>query len=210
MPFPDLAALLSGAGDHTPPLALLGALFPFFGKSEKAAVSKRTVEAITIAVHHFLEARGVVNFKVYTLVYEDNPVVLIQAEPQKKLRFSNILEIQIKKFIREKLGKEVPAVFWRFKTDQSEKPGPEQADYEYDEQPAYPQDTIMPPPTEPHPHAVEAGEAAAETPEMHNELYDVRYTTGKAFEVEELTIGEFDEFLKGSKHSASKKEEEGG
>ena len=193
---PDLAALFV-SGDYTLPFALLGAMFPFFGKTEKPAVSKRTVEAITVAVHQFLESRGVVNFKVYTLVYEDKPVVLIQAEPQKKLRFSNILEIQIKKFIREKVDTDVPGVFWRFKTDYKEEPGPEQADYEFDEQPTYPQDAT----TTLVEQETQAEEKPAEQPasahqENHDELYDIR-NTKSGFEVEEITLGEFDEFLKG-------------
>lgn len=176
-------------------------MFPFFGKTEKPAVNKHTVEAITIAVHRFLESRGVINFKVYTLVYEDKPVVLIQAEPQKKLRFSNILEIQIKQFIREKLDKDVPAVFWRFKTDYTEAPGPEQADYEFDEQPAYPQDmtttlNLTEQPTETQPGEKPAAQPPAEQQDNHDELYDI-HNTKSGFEVEEITLGEFDEFLKG-------------
>ena len=193
---PDLAALFV-SGDYALPFALMGAMFPFFGKTEKPAVSKRTVEAITVAVHQFLESRGVINFKVYTLVYEDKPVVLIQAEPQKKLRFSNILEIQIKKFIREKVDTDVPGVFWRFKTDYKEEPGPEQADYEFDEQPTYPQDAT----TTLVEQETQAEEKPAEQPasahqENHDELYDIR-NTKSGFEVEEITLGEFDEFLKG-------------
>lgn len=196
---PDLAALFV-SGDYALPFALMGAMFPFFGKPEKPAVSKRTVEAITVAVHQFLESRGVVNFKVYTLVYEDKPVVLIQAEPQKKLRFSNILEIQIKKFIREKVDTDVPGVFWRFKTDYKEEPGPEQADYEFDEQPTYPQDVTTTPaeqPTETQSEEKPAAQAASTPHENHDELYDIR-NTKSGFEVEEITLGEFDEFLKGT------------
>ena len=196
---PDLVALLV-SGDHTLPFVLAGAMFPFFGKTEKPSVSKQTVEDITIAVHQFLESRGVINFKVYTLVYEDKPVVLIQAEPQKKLRFSNILEIQIKKYIREKLDINVPGVFWRFKIDYKEDPGPEQADYEFDEHPTYPQDvttTLIDQPTETQPGETPAAQSKkAEQQENHDELYDIR-NTKTGFEVEEITLGEFDEFLKG-------------
>jgi len=205
MPILDLAALF-GSVEHSLPLAFLGAMFPFFGKPEKPAVSTRTQEAITRAVHGFLEARGVVNFKVYTLIHEDNPVILVQAEPQKKLRFSNILEIQIRKFVQEKLGKEAAAVFWRFKTDNSDVPGPEQADYEFEEQPTYPQDktVLLNEPTisaetQPGSDQTPSGETEkAENHGMTDELYDVRHSTKQGFEVEEITLGEFDEFLKGS------------
>jgi hypothetical protein len=205
---PDLTALFI-SGDCTLPFTLVGAMFPFFGKTEKPSVSKKTVESITVAVHRFLENRGVINFKVYTLVYEDKPVILIQAEPQKKLRFSNILEIQIKKFIREKLDTDVPGVFWRFKTDYREEPGPEQADYEFDEQPAYPQDTTTTLNTVAQATETQLGAETTTQPkpverhDNHEELYDIR-NTKKDFEVEEITLGEFDEFLKGNSPALDK------
>lgn len=175
-------------------------MFTFLSRDKPASIGKRTLQSINEAVYQFLKVREVQDFKVYTIDYENNPVVLIQAVPQKKLRFSNILEIQIKRHLREKLGFQVPAIFWRFKTDVSEQPGPEQADYEYEEMPKYPQDNTVA-----GPQALAALESAI-APESNpttirgnsGEHYDVRHLARKGMEVEEITMGEFDEFLKGA------------
>jgi len=171
-------------------------MFAFLSRDKPTGIGKRTLRIINNEVIHFLEAREVQDFKVYTIDYENNPVVLIQAVPQKKLRFSNILEVQIKRHLREKLGFQIPAIFWRFRTDASEKPGPEQADYEFEEKPEYPQDL----PTE-----AEAAGAIASSPANVSspvtEHYDVHHLARKGMEVEEISMGEFDEFLKGSSAS---------
>lgn len=175
-------------------------MFQFLGKDKPATTDKRILKAINDEVMLFLQVRGVQSFKVYTIDYENNPVVLIQAVPQKKLRFSNILEIQIKRHMREKLGIQVPAVFWRFKTDASEAPGPEQADYEYEEKPEYPQDLskVLAAPTQTFTTIQEEANTADAPPESHNEIYDVHHLARKGMEVEEISMGEFDEFLKGT------------
>ncbi len=175
-------------------------MFTFLTKDKPAGIDKRTLKTINDEVIHFLQAREVQSFKVYTIDYESNPVVLIQAVPQKKLRFSNILEIQIKRHLREKLGFQVPAVFWRFKTDTSEAPGPEQADYEFEEKPEYPQDTLSGATTiaAADDTTIAADTGSANAPDSHNEHYDVRHLARKGMEVEEISMGEFDEFLKGT------------
>lgn len=176
------------------PFVFAGSLFSF-GKGRKTPVlGRRTLETVNQAVYSFLSSRGVCNFKVFTLEYGGHPVVLIKAEPQKKLRFSNILEIQIRKFLRDKLEVEISGVFWRFKMDQSDQPGPEQVDYGIDETPPYPPSgpdeappadrTGPPPPT-------------AAAPQDLDELYNVQHATERGMEVEEIPMGEFDEFLKG-------------
>lgn len=175
-------------------------MFSFLSSGKPGGIDIRTLKSINNEVIRFLEVREVMNFKVYTIDYEHNPVVLIQAVPQKKLRFSNILEIQIKRHLKEKLGFQVSAVFWRFKMDQSDEPGPEQVDYNYEEKPEYPQDqspsgaqtTITP-------DSAPGGESGAETELInHGENYDVRHLARKGMEVEEISMGEFDEFLKGT------------
>lgn len=172
-------------------------MFTFLTRDKSSGIGKSTLKTINDEVIHFLEAREVQNFKVYTIDYENNPVVLIQAIPQKKLRFSNILEIQIKRHLREKLGFQVPAIFWRFKTDSSEKPGPEQADYEFEEKPEYPQDQPTAAHTDTAPDSMtESDSTNASNPA--NEHYDVRHLARKGMQVEEISMGEFDEFLKGN------------
>lgn len=175
-------------------------MFSFLSREKPTGIDKRTLKTINDEVIHFLEAREVQNFKVYTIDYENNPVVLIQAVPQKKLRFSNILEVQIKRHLREKLGFQVPAIFWRFKTDTSEKPGPEQADYEFEEKPEYPQDlNTMGGQTLGAPEAASTIQATPENPSNHiHENYDVHHLARKGMDVEEISMGEFDEFLKGA------------
>ncbi|MBU0593430.1 MAG: hypothetical protein KKH74_06795 [Gammaproteobacteria bacterium] len=174
-------------------------MFSFLSGDKYSGIDKRTLKRINDEVICFLQARDVLSFRVFTIDCENNPVVLIQAIPQKKLRFSNILEFQIKRHLRERLGFQVPAVFWRFKTDNTETPGPEQADYEFDEKPGYPQDISNGEPTLAAPNsestATEKSEGGSDN---HNEHYDVRQLARKGMEVEEISMGEFNEFLKGT------------
>lgn len=189
-----------------PPMAAIGALFPFLGKDKEGrGMGRDTLNTINRAVNTFLEQRGVENFKVYTIAYDDQPVVLIKAEPQKKLRFSNIIEIQIRKYVRDNLSIEVPAVFWRFKTDYSDQPGPEQADYEFEEQPGYPQDRTGPATTGGADAASGENAAATPAPEQENHYTSPHQTLGD-MQVEEieLSMGEFDEFLKGASSNEKK------
>lgn len=175
-------------------------MFSFLSKDKSGGIDKKTLKKINNAVCHFLEVREVQNFKVYTMDYENNPVVLIQAVPQKKLRFSNILEIQIKRYLEEKLGLQIPAVFWRFKVDSSNEPGPEQVDYDYEEQPESQQETpatIALLESDRHPGKTEASQPEGLSID-NGEHYDVRHLARKGMEIEEISMGEFDEFLKGS------------
>lgn len=180
-------------------------MFSFLTKDKTPSIGKRTLQSINEAVYQFLHVREVQHFKCYTIDYENNPVVLIQAVPQKKLRFSNILEIQIKRHLREKLGFQVSAIFWRFKTDASEEPGPEQADYEFEEKPEYPQDQARGPEALAALKSAIDAEANAnpQTISKNNEHYDVRHLARKGMEVEEISMGEFDEFLKGAGNTIS-------
>ncbi len=194
---PEMSAILESAGPLLP-LAFAGSLFSFGKWRKPAPLGKRTLETVNQAVYSFLSSRGVANFQVYTLEHNGNPVVLIKAEPQKKLRFSNILEIQIRKFLQDKLEIEVSGVFWRFKTDCDEQPGPEQADYGFDESPPYPQDARGGTPTSPPPDNTGTAEPAPAEAHENDELYSVQHVTARGMEVEEIPMGEFDEFLKGS------------
>lgn len=190
--------------------AWVGAFFPFLKRTpEEPTISKKQLLSINQATISFLEVRGVENFKVYTISYDNHPVVLIQVEPQKKLRFSNIIEIQIKKYIRAHLSIEVPAIFWRFKTDYSDTPGPEQADYEFEEQPQYPQD--KPKPAEATTVAASAPPKEKNGKSTENHDHDTYLSPSQTLNnmhVEEIDIsmGEFDEFLKGAA-SKDKKDE---
>ncbi|MDA8093005.1 MAG: hypothetical protein M0T84_03695 [Betaproteobacteria bacterium] len=180
--------------------SILSSFLPFGRKDKAPALSEKTLAAVNGAVNHFLMARSVSDFQTYTFAMAGSPVVLIKADPQKRLRFSNILEVQIRKFVREHVGVEVAAVFWRFKVGYDDAPGPEQADYDFDEHPSYPQDAP--------PAAAPATEAAADAPmadspppETHEQedLYTVQHAA-QGIEVEEISMVAFDEFLKGPPH----------
>jgi hypothetical protein len=204
----DFAYLFDLAHGFSPVLAV-GTFFPFLKKGKEApTISRDTLQAINQAAYNFLEVRGIENFKVYTIAYEEHPVVLIQVAPQKKLRFSNIIEIQIRKFIRDSLSVEVPAVFWRFKTDYSEVPGPEQADYEFDEQPHYPQDQNQNPVTEQeHAALLEQAKTVGEPLEQDSLFHIPPHLALSDLQVEEISMGEFDEFLKGASSNEKKDEQ---
>jgi hypothetical protein len=205
----DFAPLFDLAHGFSPVMAV-GAFFPFLKKKrEVATLSRDTLQAINQAAYNFLEARGIENFKVYTIAYDDQPVVLIQVAPQKKLRFSNIIEIQIRKHIRGNLSIEVPAIFWRFKTDYSEVPGPEQADYEFDEQPHYPQDQNQNPSTEQeHAALLEQAKAVGEPLEQDSVFHLPPHLAVNDLQVEEISMGEFDEFLKGASINEKRDEQQ--
>lgn len=178
-------------------------MFSFLKKQKPATLGGSTLALVNQAVRAFLENRGVSNFKVYTLEYGGSPVVLIKAEPQKKLRFSNILEAQIRKFLKEKYEIDVPAVFWRFKMGYDDKPGPEQVDYEFEEQPRYAQDGSPAAAGDTQSETSTATQQEPAADQMENELYDLRLPTAKGIEVEEVSMLEFDDFLKGSPEPAS-------
>lgn len=193
------------------PVMAVGAFFPFLKKGNgSTAISRDKLQAINQAAFHFLEVRGIENFKVYTLAYEEQAVVLIQVSPQKKLRFSNIIEIQIRKHIRDNLSIEVPAIFWRFKTDYSEIPGPEQADYEFDEQPRYPQDQSLNAVTEQEQSSslLKQAKTVGEPLEQDSVFHISPHLAVKDLHVEEISMGEFDEFLKGSASNEEKDEKQ--
>lgn len=157
------------------------------GKESRPALQE-TVALTQAAVTRFLELRQVENFKVYVVLFDQQPIALIKAQPQKRLRFSNILEIQIRKFVKEHTGIDMPAVFWRFKTGYDEEPGPEQVDYE--DQPPYPQDQPL--------AATAAADEPALTdaePEENHLLEDVRLLGNNAIAVEEISLDHFEQFL---------------
>jgi hypothetical protein len=193
----DFAPLFDLAHGFSPVMAV-GAFFPFLkNKKEATSLSRGKLQAINQAAYNFLEVRGIENFNVYTIAYDEQPVVLIQVAPQKKLRFSNIIEIQIRKFIRDNLSIEVPAIFWRFKTDYSEIPGPEQADYEFDEQPNYAQDQNQNPATEQkHAALLKQAKTVGERLEQDSVFHTSPHLAVNDMQVEEISMGEFDEFLK--------------
>lgn len=190
------------------PIMAVGAFFPFLKMGKETAISHGKLQAINQVAYRFLEVRGIENFKVYTLAYDSQAVVLIQVSPQKKLRFSNIIEIQIRKHIRDSLSIEVPAIFWRFKTDYSEVPGPEQADYEFDEQPRYPQDQNQVTEQEHTAFLLKQAKTVGAPLDQDSVFHVSPHLAVNDLHVEEISMGEFDEFLKGAASNEKKDEQQ--
>lgn len=173
------------------PLAL-GALFSFGGGKKKLDPTDPLVlQAITRCVSEFLTSRGVEKFKVFTLVIEGEPSVHIQAEAHKNLRFSNLIEHQIRQRVEEQMAVTVGPVFWRFQMDTPTEPGREQVSYE--DYPTRPGDTAPVP-------AVPRNEQPSAPVEPHrdegSEHYDIRRVTAEGMAVEELSLADVEAFFK--------------
>ncbi len=164
------------------------------GKEDKPQQTDvQTVAVTQTLVNRFFELRQIENFKVYVVLFDRQPIVLVKAQPQKKLRFSNILEIQIRQFVKEHAGIDIPAVFWRFRTDYSDDQAPEQADY--DAEPAYPDTADAAAPA--------TADREAKQPEREEVqlVDDIRLLKKQSIAVEEISLDEFENFLNPNKKS---------
>lgn len=172
--------LLPNLGDL--PVALMGALFSF-GKKKPDASDPRLLGTIDRCVAEFLENRQVGKFKVFTLLHEGRPIVHVQAEAHKNLRFSNLIEIRLRQYVEEKTGVEIGAVYWRFQMEHGEEPAVEQAFFE--DYPAVP--PVAPaPPSENH--------AASPEPEESHD-YDIRRLAREGIDVQEISASELDALM---------------
>jgi adenylate kinase family enzyme len=198
-------------GDTLPHLAVAASLFSF-GKKKNEPMDLGKIEAINKIVSGFLEKRGITRYKVFTTLFEGRPVVHIQAEAHKNLRFSNLIEIRLRKEFEEKLQIDIGGIFWRFQMDFTDKPSPELADYE-----EYP--TIPPALKEaldktPAKTAVASSSGAGTAsngekpfrPDDTQEFYDIRRLAKEGIEVQELSISELDAIL--GTHGAEEKSRE--
>lgn len=70
--------------------------------------------AVAKAAHDYLARYKVKGRVVAALLPDDSMVLLIETPPQKKLRFSYIIEQPIKNFIRVHTGVDLDRIFWRF------------------------------------------------------------------------------------------------
>lgn len=68
-------------------------------------------------VEDFLDGLQVVKYEASAHILNEEVIVHVQAEPQRELRYSNLIEIQIKNAVKNGLGADVSRVFWRFRTD---------------------------------------------------------------------------------------------
>jgi hypothetical protein len=102
----------------------------------------------------------------------------------------------------------VPAIFWRFKTDYSEVPGPEQADYEFDEQPRYPQDQNQVTEQEHTAFLLKQAKTVGAPLDQDSVFHVSPHLAVNDLHVEEISMGEFDEFLKGAASNEKKDEQQ--
>ncbi len=163
------------------------AIFPFGRKKTPAVLNSALLDNITRTTMEFLKNRGIEKFDVFSTTHEERAIVHIQAAAHKNLRFSNLIELQIRQYIEKNTGYEIGAVFWRFQLDESDEPSPEQA--HYDEFPKYPQD-------KPQATPVSAGEPSAVTqttaPEEPVAPYDFHTTIQNGIEVKEISLQDFE------------------
>lgn len=142
-------------------------------KNSTGTLSKPTIAKISAAVHTFLKAMQVDDFKVYVIIHEGVPVALIKAAPQKQLRYSSELEPKIQRYVAKHVELEEPlAVFWRFKAQAQTSAAVEYTDYE----------TLSPSEFEARLHAI-----------INNE--SLSPLSSEEIEVHEISMGEFKQFL---------------
>ena len=88
--------------------------------------------AVRTVVSQFLKRLELPSFKVDVLLSGSEVFVLIQAEPHRNLRYSNLLEIKLKACVEAEVRVRLKAVFWRFKIDERDIRGlPEQDAYNW-------------------------------------------------------------------------------
>lgn len=191
-----------------PHLAVAASIFTF-GKKKEETIDLAKIEAMNKIVSGFLEKRGITRYKVFTTLFEGRPIVHIQAEAHKNLRFSNLIEIRLRKEFEEKLKIDIGGIFWRFQMDFTDSPSPELADYEdYPTVPPALKQAIskttesQPAPAEPSPAPGSAGSAPEAEPEENHfrpddtqEFYDIKRLAQEGMDVQELSISELDAIL---------------
>jgi hypothetical protein len=106
-------------------------IFKYF-KSQDSDGRAYDLGAVKRKVESFLDNLELPRFKVSAFQAEGDVIVLIQVEPHRNLRYSNLLEIKLKVYVESEAKVPVKAVFWRFKIDEAENKGAlEQSVYEW-------------------------------------------------------------------------------
>ncbi|HCA26842.1 MAG TPA: hypothetical protein DEP05_04240 [Betaproteobacteria bacterium] len=166
-------------------------LFPFGKRKTNPVLDASLLDDITRTTIEFLKNRGIEKFDVFSAAHEGRSIVHIQAEAHKNLRFSNLIELQIRQHIEKKTGHDIGAVFWRFQLDKSDQPSVEQV--HYDEFPKYPQDHLKAAPA-PEGETPPVKQPAA-TPEEPAAPYDLHTAAREGIEVEEISLQDFEAIL---------------
>jgi hypothetical protein len=181
----DLLNLLN-LGDTAAPAAFAASLFSF-GKKQAPPSGPRQIDAIDRCVSEFLENRDIGKFRVFTTLHEQRPIVHVQAEAHKNLRFSNLIEIRIRQYVEEETGLEIGAVYWRFQMEHADEPAAEQASYE-DYSPS-------PQAQEPSPASPVPSTQQAPPPDSHLDDYDIHRLAKEGIDVQEISQSELDALI---------------
>jgi len=191
----DFYSLLN-LGDLAVPTAFAASLFSFGKKKTISSADPRHIETIDRCVHEFLENRDIGKFKVFTTLHEQRPIVHVQAEAHKNLRFSNLIEIRIRQYVEEKTGVEIGAVYWRFQIENAEEPALEQASYEdYTAPPHPPQPAAVATTATAKTAAADNAAPPAAPSEHHLEDYDIRRLAKEGIDVQEISQSELDALI---------------
>lgn len=90
----------------------------------------RMLERVQATATQFLRAREIVNFDLHAIMHAGRPTILVFADAQRRLRYSNILEEMLRRYVAEQCpdleGAEGLVVFWRYRlsTDVRQIAGP--------------------------------------------------------------------------------------
>lgn len=175
------------------PVALVGALFSF-GKKKPDPADPRQIEAVDRCVTEFLENRQVGKFMVFTTLHDGRPIVHIQAEAHKNLRFSNLIEIRIRQYVEEKTGLEIGPIYWRFQMESAEEPAVEQSSYEdYSAPPQTSTPPARPSPDTSHPEPVSSLRSEPDAEESHD--YDIHRLAREGIDVQEISASELEALI---------------
>jgi len=84
-------------------------------------MTPNTFARVEAAVGRFLIDRGIEDFIVRATTLDETPVVLILADAQRRLRYSNVLESMIRRWIAAQMSDYPQAhsllVFWRYRLE---------------------------------------------------------------------------------------------
>jgi hypothetical protein len=105
--------------------AMAGAGWLWLGDRKRAGQKQQIEQAVAKAALEYLTRFGVRCGTAAIAVSEKKIALLVETEPQKKLRFSYIIEQPLKDFVQRTTGLSVRWVYWRFPVSQKPSTIPE-------------------------------------------------------------------------------------
>lgn len=161
--------------------ALATAAWLWIGQRKSAGHRKQMEQQAAAAALEYLTKFGVRCATAAIAVTEQKLAVLIETEPQKKLRFSYIVEQPLRDYVNKATGLNVRWVYWRFPVPQKRQPVPEVKYAAPDAMAMIDNRDILPSP------AAQAEGQDSSTPET--ELDD--YFQERAYQIEEVDWEQF-------------------